>query len=79
MVMVRGIEKFRDAFKEFAENYVIIGGTACDAALAGTIMRPRATDDIDMVLVVEKMTPEFALTFGDSLKKVGIEAGKGNA
>lgn len=76
MVMVRGIEKFRDAFKEFAENYVIIGGTACDAALAGTIMRPRATDDIDMVLVVEKMTPEFALTFWRFIKEGGYRSGK---
>ena len=26
-------------------------------------MRPRATDDIDMILVIEKMTPEFAQHF----------------
>ena len=26
-------------------------------------MRPRATDDIDMILVVEKMTPEFGQRF----------------
>ncbi len=26
-------------------------------------MRPRATDDIDMILVIEKMTPEFGQRF----------------
>ena len=27
--MIRGIEKFRDHFKEFSEQYVLIGGMAC--------------------------------------------------
>ena len=61
--MIKGIEKFREAFKNYSDNYVIIGGTACDMALSDTIMRPRATDDIDMILIVEKMTPEFAKAF----------------
>lgn len=26
--MVKGIEKFREAFSAFSDNYVIIGGTA---------------------------------------------------
>lgn len=28
--MVRGLDIFREHFKDYAENYVIIGGTACD-------------------------------------------------
>ena len=27
--MVTGFTKFKDWFKEFAEQYVVIGGTAC--------------------------------------------------
>ena len=27
--MVRGLDKFREHFAPFAENYVLIGGTAC--------------------------------------------------
>lgn len=61
--MVKGLEKFKEHFVGFEDNYVIIGGTACDIALRDTDMRPRATDDIDMILVIEKMTPEFALRF----------------
>ncbi|MDR1896120.1 MAG: hypothetical protein LBR10_04930 [Prevotellaceae bacterium] len=32
--MVKGLEKFRTYFRDFAENYVIIGGTACNELLA---------------------------------------------
>ncbi len=28
-----GLDKFKEAFAEFLENYVIIGGTACDIAM----------------------------------------------
>ena len=31
--MVRGLEKFKEYFAGFEDNYVIIGGTACDIAL----------------------------------------------
>lgn len=63
--MVKGLEKFKEYFAGFEDNYVIIGGTACDIALRDTDMRPRATDDIDMILVIEKMTPEFGQRFWD--------------
>jgi hypothetical protein len=32
--MVRGLEIFRDRFAEHLDNYVLIGGTACDLAFA---------------------------------------------
>jgi hypothetical protein len=61
--MVKGLKKFKEFFAGFEENYVIIGGTACEITLHDTDMRPRATDDIDMILVVEKITPEFGRRF----------------
>jgi hypothetical protein len=61
--MVKGLEKFKEHFAGFEDNYVVIGGTACDVTLKNTDMRPRATDDIDMILVIEKMTPEFGKRF----------------
>ncbi len=63
--MVKGLERFKEHFARFEDNYVIIGGTACDITLQNTDMRPRATDDIDMILVVEKMTAEFGQRFWD--------------
>ena len=63
--MVRGLKKFREYFTGFEDHYVIIGGTACEIVLRDTEMRPRATDDIDMILIIEKMTPEFGKRFWD--------------
>ena len=61
--MVKGLEKFKEHFAGFEDNYVIIGGTACDIILRDADMLPRATNDIDMILIIEKMTPEFAQRF----------------
>lgn len=61
--MVGGLDKFREAFADFTDNFVIIGGTACDEVLSGTIMRPRPTLDIDIIVIVENMTAEFANAF----------------
>lgn len=60
---VRGLDKFREYFGDFQDNYVIIGGTACSIMLRHADMKPRATKDIDMILVVERMTPEFGRRF----------------
>jgi len=74
--MVVGLDKFKKAFADFKDNYVIIGGTACDIVLSGTDMRPRATDDIDMILVVEKMTKEYGDAFWQFIKNGEYKAGK---
>lgn len=58
-----GLEKFKEAFESFSDNYVIIGGTACEITMTGTTVRPRATHDIDMIVVVEKMNAEFGRCF----------------
>jgi len=65
---VKGLEKFKEYFKDFKENYVIIGGTACSIILRDADMKPRATRDIDMILVVEQMTPEFGRQFWQFVK-----------
>ncbi len=31
--MVIGLKKFREHFKDFRDNYIIIGGNACDVIL----------------------------------------------
>ena len=74
--MVVGLDKFKEAFADFKDNYVIIGGTACDIVLSNTDMRPRATDDIDMILVVEKMTKEYGNAFWQFIKDGEYKAGK---
>lgn len=74
--MVYGIEKFKEAFAGYEENYVVIGGTACDAVLTGSTMQPRATADIDMIIVVEKLTPGFVDAFWKFIFEGGYKNGK---
>ena len=71
-----GLDKFKEAFKAFSDNYVIIGGTACEFTMAGTAMRPRATHDIDMIVIVEKMSAEFGECFWNFIKEAGYRPEK---
>ena len=73
---MEGLGKFREAFEAYSENYVIIGGTACDITMTGTVMRPRATHDIDMIVVVEKMTADFAERFWQFIREGGYRPEK---
>ncbi len=71
--MVRGINKFREYFKDFAGSYVIIGGTACDITIDEAGLRPRATKDIDIILIVEAIRPEFVSKFWKFVEEGGYE------
>lgn len=61
--MVGGLETFRDAFREYSDSFVIIGGTACEEVLQGTDQKSRATLDIDLIVIADNMTPQFAGRF----------------
>lgn len=71
--MVKGIEKFKEYFKEFEGSYVIIGGTACESHEELYAQNPRATKDIDIILVVEALSQEFVMRFWDLVKTAGYE------
>ncbi len=51
--MVRGLDTFREYFRGFENQYVLIGGAACDILFASNEGQFRATRDLDMVLIVE--------------------------
>ena len=44
--------------------------------MAGTTVRPRATHDIDMIVVVEKMTTDFAEHFWQFIREGGYRPEK---
>jgi hypothetical protein len=73
---MEGLEKFREAFAEFSENYVVIGGTACDIAMTGTIVKPRATHDIDMIVIAENITEAFGERFWQFVREAGYRPEK---
>ena len=71
--MVRGIDSFRKWFAGFEEQYTIIGGTACDLLMTESSLTFRATKDIDLVLIIEAVTPEFGRRFWEYVTKAGYE------
>ncbi len=66
--MVRGLDIFKKYFEQYSDNYVIIGGTACDIIIDEAGFVPRATKDIDIILVVEALSSEFVKQFWQFIK-----------
>ena len=71
--MVNGIKKFKERFQGFENQYVIIGGTACDLIMENEELAFRATKDMDIVLIVESITAEFGRQFWEYVKEAGYE------
>ncbi len=70
---MRGISVFRQYFQDFQNQYVLIGGAACDLIFEAQDTAFRATKDLDTVLIVEALTPEFGRKFWDFIKSGGYE------
>ena len=71
--MVRGIESFRDWFHDYEDQYVIIGGTACDLLMTEEGLDFRATKDIDMVLIIEAVDFSFGRHFWEYVIEAGYQ------
>ena len=61
--MVKGIDIFQEYFKDYTDQYVLIGGAACSVSFAEQDAVFRATKDLDMVLIVEAQTRAFGERF----------------
>ena len=70
--MVPGLKSFKESFSDFMEQYVIIGGAACDIYMESEDGSFRATKDLDIVLIVEALTPEFVSKFGSMYRQLVI-------
>ncbi len=57
--MVNGIEIFRARFQPFTGDLTLIGGAACDEWFTAQGLEFRATGDLDIVVMVEALKPEF--------------------
>ncbi len=71
--MVKGLEIFREHFRNYADRYVLIGGAACDIAMTGAGLAFRATKDLDIVLYVEALDAAFVLAFWEFVRAGGYE------
>lgn len=61
--MVNGIDLFKRYFANYEDSYIVIGGTACDIIEENAGQNPRATKDIDIILIVEVLKPDFVKRF----------------
>ena len=66
--MVKGIEKFKEYFKDFEGKYTLIGGVACGLLLDDAGLTFRGTLDFDIVLIVEAMDNLFGRAIWDFIK-----------
>lgn len=57
--MVRGLDLFIDHFRDFRDQYVLIGGAACDLVFENAGVDFRATRDLDIVLCAEALSRRF--------------------
>lgn len=61
--MVYGLKKFKEYFEDYTNQYVFIGGTACDILMDELGETFRATKDLDIVLIIEALDASFGDTF----------------
>ena len=67
--MVRGIEIFRQHFQEYTDQFVLIGGTACDLIMNEAGLPFRATKDLDIVLCIEVLDASFVNAFWEFVRE----------
>jgi hypothetical protein len=61
--MVEGLEKFKERFRKYNNQFVLIGGAACDQAMTAAGLDFRATKDLDVVLCIEALDGGFIKEF----------------
>ena len=71
--MVRGLTIFQERFAAYADQYVLIGGTAASLTMEQAGLSFRATKDLDIVLHVEALTPAFGVVFWQFVEDGGYE------
>lgn len=71
--MVKGLDVFHDYFHEYTDQYVLIGGAACSISFEEQDTAFRATKDLDMVLIVEALTPAFGKRFWQFIRDGGYQ------
>lgn len=67
--MVKGLELFRRHFEGYANQFILIGGTAATLAMEEAGLEFRATKDLDIVLHIEALEPAFGRAFWEFVAK----------
>lgn len=75
--MVRGLSVFQTWFRGFEDQYVLIGGTAAKITMAEEGLEFRGTKDLDIILHIEMLTPEFGQKFWSFVHAGGYQLQEG--
>ena len=70
---MKGLDRFKAHFAGYEDNYVLIGGAACDVLMQEAGLEFRATKDFDLVLCVEALDPGFGQHFWTFIEAGGYE------
>jgi hypothetical protein len=57
--VVKGLDLFREWFRPFQGMMTLIGGAACDEWFTTVGLTFRATNDLDLVIMMDDVAPEF--------------------
>jgi len=76
--VVRGLAIFQAWFKDFENQYVLIGGTAASITMTEAGLPFRGTKDLDIVLHVEVLTPAFGQKFWEFVQAGGYQQKEGD-
>lgn len=63
------LETFRAYFRNFSNQYILIGGTAVQLHLKNAGLSARSTKDMDIVFCVEALTLDFVTVFWQFIKE----------
>lgn len=77
--MVKGLDLFREHFDSFKDQYILIGGAACDLLFEEYGAEFRATRDLDIVLCLETLDQKFANAFWTFVEAGGYEMRERNS
>ncbi len=71
--MVNGLERFREYFRNFPNDYVLIGGVACELVLNSMRLDFRPTNDFDIVVIAENLQGGFGTKLKQFIHDGGYE------
>jgi hypothetical protein len=71
--MVKGIDIFRERFRQHEGAFTLIGGAACDEWFAAQGLQFRATRDLDVVLMIEVLDRSFIAAMRSFIADGGYE------
>jgi hypothetical protein len=76
--MVRGLDLFRKHFELHVDQYILIGGTACDVRFSARGIDFRVTTDLDIILIAETLSGEFVRHFWEFIRMGGYRLAEVN-